>query len=323
MASPQKADAAVRDDPHERWDAVVVGGGPAGLTTATYLARFRRSVLLVDSGSSRAQSIPLSHNYPGFPDGVNGGELLAAMRRQAEHYPIQFLSARVETIERDDDGFVLQLPEGPPCRARLVMLATGAADVWPDMPEAAQALRDGVLRFCPVCDGYEAADRPVGVLTAGSAGVREAVYLRHFSPQVTVFLSGDDVVLSADDLRLLRDAGVHVAQAHPQAFARCEGGVEVRCGGETLVLAALYSAFGMQVRSRLAIALGAASDTLGYLVVDEHQQTSVPGLYAAGDVASGLNQISVAAGGAAIAASAMHLSLGLPASRSRDPHDFR
>lgn len=301
------------DDSPARWDAVVIGGGPAGLTTATYLARFRRKVLLVDSGRSRAQSIPLSHNYPGFPDGVNGADLLAAMRRQAEHYPVRFQAARVESLHRDDDGFALHLTDAPPCHARLVMLATGAADVWPDLPEAAQALRDGVLRFCPVCDGYEAADRPVGVLTNGSAGVREAVYLRHFTPDVTVFLSGPDVVLPADDLRLLRDAGVQVAQAHPQAFARCEEGVEVHCGGETRVVAALYSAFGMQVRSRLAIALGAASDALGYLVVDEHQQTSVPGLYAAGDVASGLNQISVAAGGAAIAAAAMHLSLGLPA----------
>ncbi|MBX3622943.1 MAG: NAD(P)/FAD-dependent oxidoreductase [Rhizobacter sp.] len=296
-------------------DAIVIGGGPAGLTTATYLARFRRRAVVYDSGSSRASSIPLSHNYPGFPEGIAGGELLERMRRQARHYGVPTLAARVEAIERDGEGFLVHTAESPPARARCVMLATGAADIWPELPEAAQALRDGALRFCPVCDGFEAADRPVGVLTQGSAGVREALYLRHFTPEVTVFLAGPQVVLAPDELARLRGAGIEVAQAHPTAFALCEGGVSVSFGADRRVYAALYSAFGMNVRSRLAVALGAATDALGYLVVDGHQQTSVPGLYAAGDVASGLNQISVATGGAAVAASAMHLSLGVPTGR--------
>lgn len=295
------------------WDAAVIGGGPAGLTTATYLARFQRRVLLVDSGSSRAATIPLSRNYPGFPQGISGEELLANMRQQAERYPIRFVRGRVESLVRDDDGFEIHgLEPGEPLRARHVMLACGVADIWPDLPEAATALREGVLRFCPVCDGFEAAGRPVGVLTQGSAGAREALYLRHFTPDVTVFLAGPQVVLEPEELRRLQEAGIAVAQAPPSRFTLCESGVEVTVGGERRTFAALYSAFGIQVRSRLAIALGAACDALGYLSVDDRQQTSVPGLYAAGDVASGLNQISVAVGGAAIAASAIHLSLGLP-----------
>lgn len=306
------ADDAQRDN--APWDAAVVGGGPAGLTTATYLARFQRRVLLIDSGSSRAASIPLSRNYPGFPQGISGADLLANMREQAGRYPIRFMPARVESVTRGPHDFEIHCPErGNPMRARRVVLATGVNDVWPDLPEAAAALRDGVLRFCPVCDGFEAAGRPVAVLTRGASGVREAIYLRHFSDDVTVFLSDKEAVLSADELRQLQEASIAVAQAHPHAFALCPGGVQVHFGGEHRVFAALYSAFGVQVRSRLAIALGAASDTLGYLVVDAHQQTSVPGLYAAGDVASGLNQISVAVGAAAVAASAIHLSLGLPA----------
>ncbi|MBL0726368.1 NAD(P)/FAD-dependent oxidoreductase [Piscinibacter sp. HJYY11] len=297
------------------WDAAVIGGGPAGLTTATYLARFRRRVLLVDSGSSRAATIPLSRNYPGFPGGISGAQLLGAMREQAERYPIQTLDARVDTLERTDDSFILQGEALPaPIHARRVILATGVNDVWPDLPEAVTALREGVLRFCPVCDGFEAAGRPVAVLTRSVAGVREAIYLRHFSDDVTLFLSDREAVLPASELRQLRQAGITVAEAHPQAFALCEGGVQVRFGDGLREYAALYSAFGVQVRSRLATGLGAACDALGYLVVDDHQQTSVPGLYAAGDVASGLNQISVAVGGAAIASSAIHLSLGLPAS---------
>lgn len=300
------------------WDAAIIGGGPAGLTTATYLARFRRRVLLVDSGSSRATSIPLSRNYPGFADGISGRQLLAAMRRQAKCYPLRIVDARVDTLEQTDDGFTLHGESLPATiQARRVLLATGVDDIWPDLPEAATALRDGVLRFCPVCDGFEAAGRPIGVLTRSAAGAREALYLRHFTDDVTLFLSDREAVLPAEELGRLKDAGITVAQAHPRAFALCDGGVQVHFGNELRVYAALYSAFGVQVRSRLATALGAACDTLGYLTVDEHQQTSVPGLYAAGDVASGLNQLSVAVGGAAIAASAMHVSLGLPASARR------
>ncbi|HEY0820232.1 MAG TPA: NAD(P)/FAD-dependent oxidoreductase, partial [Rhizobacter sp.] len=263
---------------------------------------------------SRAHTIPLSRNYPGFPEGISGEQLLAAMRRQAERYPIHRVEGRVDTLERADGRFVLRgesLADG--FEARHVLLASGVADTWPDLPEAAAALRAGVLRFCPVCDGFEAAGRPVAVLTRSAAGAREAVYLRHFSDDVTVFLADSGAVLPPEELQRLADAGVALAQAHPQAFNLCDGGVQVRFGDEQRMYAALYSAFGVQVRSRLATALGAACDASGYLVVDDRQQTSVPGLYAAGDVASGLNQISVAVGGAAIAASAIHLSLGLPA----------
>lgn len=300
--------------PPDRWDAAIIGGGPAGLTAATYLARFRRRVVVFDSGSSRAATIPLSRNYPGFPGGITGRDLLANMREQAGRYPIRFIEARVESLARSDRGFELSCPGLPePLRAARVVLASGVADVWPELPEAATALREGVLRFCPVCDGFEAAGRPVGVLTRSTAGVREALYLRHFTDDVTVFLSDREAVLTPEELRQLGHAGIRVAQAHPHAFALHDHGVEVHCGGERRVVAALYSAFGVQVRSRLALSLDAACDPLGYLVVDGHQQTSVPGLYAAGDVASGLNQISVAVGVAAIAASAIHLSLGLPA----------
>lgn len=292
------------------WDAAVIGGGPAGLTGATYLARFRREVVLVDSGHSRALGIPRSHNYPGFPDGVPGDALLRAMREQASRHGVEFVPARVAQLERADTDFILQLDDGWQMRARSVLLASGAADVWPDLPEAAQALREGVLRFCPVCDGYEASDRPVGVLTHGSAGVGEALYLRHFSARVTLFLCDPTVVLAPEDYARLRDAGVRLAQAHPQAFDLVDGGVQVHCGDQRERFDALYCAFGLNVHSRLATALGAACDASGYLRVDDHQQTSVPSLYAAGDVASGLNQISVATGGAAIAASAMHLRLG-------------
>jgi len=299
--------------PDGRWDTVVIGGGPGGLTGALYLARFRRRVLLIDAGGSRAAAIPWSHNYPGFPQGVAGSDLLDRLSRQVGEHAVTLQPGRVDGLERDGDSaegdLVVQGTSFGACRTRTVLLATGATDVWPDLPAAAQALRDGVLRFCPVCDGYEIADRPVGVLTRDGSGVQEALYLRHFTSDVTVFLCGDDVVLDADQLHRLREAGIQVAEAPPRAFVRCEGGVAVTHGDRRSVCAALYSAFGMTVHSSLATSLDAQADAGGYLVVDGRQQTSVPGLYAVGDVASGLNQISVATGGAAIAAATIHQAL--------------
>lgn len=301
--------AAPQVPPGSQWDTVVIGAGPGGLTAALYLARFRRRVLLIDAGGSRVSTIPRSRNYPGFPGGIAGSDLLERMHEQVAQHAVPLLQGRVESLTRHDAEFVVGGTLFGEYRARTVLLATGASDIWPDMPAAAQALRDGVLRFCPVCDGFEASDRPVGVLTQGAAGVKEALYLRHFTPKVTVFLCAEDVVLEADELRSLRSADIQVAEAPPCAFALCDEGVAVTHGDQRTVCAALYAALGMQVQSQLASSLDAAMDAARYLKVDARQQTSVPGLYAVGDVASGLNQISVATGGAAVAAAAIHQAL--------------
>lgn len=298
--------------PASSCDVLVVGAGPAGLIAAVYLARFRRSVVLVDAGHSRAMRIPRSHNYPGYPDGITGTDLTASLRAQARHYGIEPTPGRVETLQGTGDGFAATW-EGGGATARAVVLATGATDVEPPLPHVAEALQAGALRYCPVCDGFEVIDQDVGVLIDGPAGVPEAVYLRHFTPRVTVFQAGAGVPLAPADLDRLARAGIRLVQA-PLASARLwQERVTLRHGDEETVCDTVYCALGMNVHSGLAVGLGAETDATGYLRIDAHQRTTVPGLYAAGDVASGLNQISVASGGAAIAASAIHRELGLPA----------
>ena len=301
------------------FDAIVVGAGPAGLLAALYLARFRRTVLLLDAGQSRVQRVPRSHNYPGFAEGISGPDLLRSLRDQVGRYRVDTSSARVESIARSPEGFTVGWAKAS-ASARRVLLATGASDVEPDMPYAQEALRDGALRYCPVCDGYEAIDRAIGVLAAGPAGVREAVYVRHFSDRVTVFRASDAVRLTRPELARLAAAGIAVAPGAVDSVRLWNGRVTVRHGALETACDTVYSALGMRVHSGLAVALGAAADAAGYLTVDRHQQTTVAGLYAAGDVASGLNQISVAFGAAAIAASAIHSALlGSPT----DPADRR
>ena len=291
---------------------LVVGAGPAGLIAAVYLARFRRSVVLVDAGHSRAVRIPRSHNYPGFTDGITGTQLTAALRDQARHYGIEPTAGKVTSLRHGGPGFEAQW-EGGAAFSRAALLATGAADVEPRLPHLAEALQAGALRYCPVCDGFEVIDQHVGVLVDGPAGVSEALYLRHFTPRVTVFRADAGVRLAPPDRTRLERHGIRLA-AEPLASARLwQGRVTLRHGDDETVCDTVYCALGMDVHSELAVGLGAEVDETGYLRIDAHQRTSVPGLYAAGDVASGLNQISVASGGAAIAASAIHRELGLPA----------
>lgn len=291
------------------YDALVVGGGPAGLTGALYLARFRRRVLVVDDGCSRATRIPRSHNMPGYPDGIPGSALVAAIREQAARYGVEFAVGRVEMLERGADGFRARWSGGQ-AQARLALLATGASDVEPPVPYLQEAVRSGALRYCPVCDGYEVIDQRVGVLTDSRSGIKEALYLRHFTPHLTVFPVAPEVAFSTADRRRLAEAGIAVAAAPVSGVRLWNGKVKVGHGGAESECDSLYSALGMRVHSELAA--GAERDQDGYLVTDRHQKTSVDGLYAAGDVSLGLNQISVAMGEAAIAASAMHLALGTP-----------
>ncbi|VTU22187.1 Thioredoxin reductase [Variovorax sp. PBL-H6] len=289
-------------------DAAIIGGGPAGLVAAVYLARLRRSVAIVDASQSRLATIPRTRNYPGFPDGISGPALLSALREQAHRYPIEHRAGQVDALERTEEGFRLSW-QGGDLTARVVLLASGTSDVVPAMPHLSQALRSGLLRYCPVCDGYEVIDRKVGVIANGPAGVQEARYLRHFTPDLTLFMTPDAQSLAPAERERLAQAGIRLAEGAVESIREWDGRISVRHGGFETACESLYSALGLEVHSTLAERIGARTDESGYLLTDRHQETDAPGLYAAGDVVLGLNQIAVAAGTAAIASAAMHLAL--------------
>lgn len=289
-------------------EVAIVGGGPAGLAAAIYLARLRRSVSVIDASGSRLATIPRTRNYPGFPDGIPGPELLAALREQVSRYSIGHVAAHVDALERTEAGFRLSW-QGGSTEARLVLLATGASDVAPAMPHVAQALRTGLLRYCPVCDGYEVIDRKVGVIANEPSGLQEALYLRHFTPHLTVFMTSDAAQPAAAERERLAEAGIRLAEGTIDSIREWNGRITVRHGELETACDSLYSALGLRIHSSLAKSIGAPTDEGGYLITDRHQATDVAGLYAAGDVGVGLNQITVAAGTAAIASAAMHLAL--------------
>jgi len=288
-------------------DAVVIGAGPAGLTAAIYLARFRRSFVVIEDGRSRAAWIPRSHNHPGFPGGVSGEDLLARMRAQALHYGTVIQEGSVEALLHEDAVFILEL-RGRQLRSRTVLLATGVEDVLPDIAGARDAVGQSLLRICPICDAFEVIDSPVAVIGDGELGAREALFLTTYTSDITLLHCGLPSALDAENRGVLADRKVKVIDAVMSnlSFDFHARTVTYAGDGQTRRFEGAYSALGVKPRWALARGAGAAHADDGRLVVDAHQQTSVSGLYAAGDVVRGLNQISTAEGEAATAATAMH-----------------
>ena len=287
-------------------DCLIIGGGPAGLTAAIYLARFRRNVLLVDDGHSRAQLIPESHNYPGFI-GISGPDLLANLREQAERNGARLQEGRVEDLRKSGDEFIARIGDDE-LRCKRLLLATGIVDESPDLPGMKDAIYRGALRFCPICDGFEVSDKRIGVLGHLKTAAGKAQFLRTYSRDV-VLLPIDDPAKSSDETQSLQNAGIVVEQRVVDVDRTGDKIVALFEDGRRLPVDVLYPALGCEVRSQLATALGARCNDIGNLHVDDKQRTSVEGLYAAGDVVTDLHQISVATGHAAVAATAIHSSL--------------
>jgi thioredoxin reductase (NADPH) len=295
--------------PQTKVDCLIVGGGPAGLTSAIYLTRFRRSIALVDAGSSRASLIPKSHNYPGFPDGISGEELLDRLRRQAGRYGAAILHGRVKRIARNGAGYIGET-EGIRIGARKVLLATGVVDRNPTLPNLKALIASGDIRHCPICDGFEVQNQTVAVLGPVREASRKLLFLRAFTRDLILWPVGPDISLAPEEERLLREAGVKfplraVKDVHVQGDC-------VAClydDGSVERVDVLYPALGVDPRSELIKELGGEVNDTGCIVTDDHQRTNLPGIYAAGDVVTELDQLAVAAGHAAIAATDIHNAL--------------
>jgi len=295
-------------------DALVVGGGPAGLTAALYLARFRRRFLVVDAGDPRARWIPTSHNIPFFAEGIGGPELLARMRETLAPYGAQILAGEVEALRREGRGFAAEVARRDgvrqSIRARYVILATGSRDVEPPLPDVEGAVRDGLIRHCPICDGYESREQRIGVIGHGARGAAEAIFIaRTYSDDVTLLTLAAPMDDLAPDTRAeLASLGVAVEERPVVGLDRAGGRIAaLRWGsGGGLAFDVLYSALGLDYRNGLARQLGAELDECGAVRLRKGNETSVPGLYAIGDLAEGLDQIGVALGQAAIATTHIH-----------------
>jgi thioredoxin reductase (NADPH) len=300
-------------------DCIIIGAGPAGLTAAIYLARYHLSIRLFDSGTSRAAWIPCTHNHAGYPDGIAGKELLRRMREQARKYGAVREEKTVEHLAKTGECFVVGTDSGT-YRARSVLLATGVVNRRPDALADEvhdEALARGLLRYCPVCDGYEVTDKRIAVIGTGKHGTAEALFLRGFTRDITLVCPQGDHELDEPCRAELADAGIVVEHGPCGGYAIEADQLAFDTADKRLMFDSVYPALGSHVRSELIGLIGANTDEDGCLTTDDHYETSVSGLFAAGDVVKGLDQISNAMGQAGVAATTIrnHLARERPIRR--------
>lgn len=291
-------------------DCLVIGGGPAGLTAAIYLARYHLAPKVIDGGQSRAGWIARTHNHAGFPGGISGADLLERMREQARLYGAVIEAGRVSRLDRIDGGFAIETGSET-ITARTVLLATGLANRRPQIDEAlhGEALALGLIRYCPVCDGFEVTDKDVGVIGTGGRGVAEAIFLRGFTERVTLIAPDGPHRMAADEEEQLRGLGIARLDGPARVAGIADGRLTVETALGILAFDSVYPALGSDVHSELARQIGAELGEDGAIVVDSHQRTSVAGVYAAGDVVIGLDQISHAMGEGGVAATTIRNDL--------------
>jgi thioredoxin reductase (NADPH) len=291
-------------------DCLIIGGGPAGLTAAIYLARFRLSCALIDSEKSRAALIPVSHNFPGHPAGIAGRELLGRLRQQLQTYGISPLNDVVTSVQRTGQSMRATTVKGV-VGARTILLATGKEDTSPVFEDGNhdEAVRRGLLHYCPICDAYEISGKPVVVLGSGEHGVKEALFLRRYTSDVELVCPSGDHRLNDNDREWASRADIRLTNGPLSSLRIIENRLAFKVGPEPREAADIYVALGCRQRSELARAAGAALADDGCIIVDAHQRTTVSGLYGAGDVVVGLDQVTTAVGHAAIAATAIRNDL--------------
>ncbi|HEU5035149.1 MAG TPA: NAD(P)/FAD-dependent oxidoreductase [Mycobacteriales bacterium] len=302
-------------------DAVVIGGGPAGLAAATWLARYRRDVVVVDSQDYRASSVVDSHGYLAR-DPQDPMQFLQTAREQLIGYrTASYHRGAVARVVAGADRFELECSDGTSLAALRVVLATGVVDACPDL--AAFEVHYGASAFhCPACDGYDAEGRDVVAYGWDVRLVGFATSLLNWASSVTVLtdgrrFEGDDVCRD-----LLLGHGVRIDETPAVRMLGTRGdlrGVELQ-DGRVVPASLLFFSVAHAPRNDLARALGCALDDEGYIQIDEQGETSVTGVYAAGDATPGLQLVQVAAAQGAVAGVAAALSLqGEPGSPLSPP----
>jgi thioredoxin reductase len=283
-------------------DAIVVGGGPSGLAAATWLARYRRSVLVVDNGEYRNRWVEEAHGYLA-QSVVRPLEFLAGCRDELLSYDeVSVRSGTVESATGVCDTFAVTLDGGETVHGRRLVLATGVTDEFPDVDGFFDHYGADVFH-CPVCDGYEARGRDVVVFGWGEHVTGFALTMLTWAASVTVVTDGHEFQGDTGDEVALRGAGVGVVEDVATALVGRRGAlraVALRSGAELPCGMAFFS-IAHHARNGLAIGLGCDLGEAECVQVDGEGRTSLPGVYAAGDLVPGLQLVQVAAGKGAVA----------------------
>lgn len=297
------------------YDAILIGGGPAGLTCAILLARYRRRVLVLDRGRPRNYATEGIHGFLGH-HGIPPQDLLARGREEAEASGAELCDERATKVERVGDIFEVTSEQRGVLRARRIVLAYGVRDTLPDIPEI-EKYYGRTVHHCPDCDGYESRDQRIGVIGWGKKVVGLALNLLQWSDDVVVLTHGHAREWDEEEHSKLLAEHVEVKDEKIVALTGRDGEVEaaVLDTGERVAVQRLFFNIKVERSCTFAEDLGCEVEPeKPDVVVDEHGQTSVEGVWAIGDLAEGAQLAITAAADGAIAAIAINKSL-LPPSR--------
>jgi len=309
-------DATTSESP--TYDVAIVGGGPAGLSAALWLARYLHSVVLVDSGDPRNWETRGINGFLGA-HAIKSPELRARGREDAEKFGAKLLDTTVETVEEiEDDCFRLNLTGALPVEARRVLLAIGIKDIWPRIP-GLEACYGETAHVCPDCDGYETCYRKTVVVGTGRKAVGMALALTTWTDKIVICTNGKPAAMNEELLKKLKALNIPVLEQTVSCVKSNDG--EISCieleDGMTLDCERLFFAIGQVPADDLGAQLGCKRDEAGFIVVDDRNHTSVKNVFAAGDIAPGPQLAIAAAAEGAVAALAIHHSL-LPEERRLD-----
>lgn len=284
-----------RPDSVERFDAVVVGGGPAGLSAALLLGRSRRRVLVAAGGPPRNAVAEAAHNV--FTrDGTPPAELLRIGRDQLSAYDVSFREEGVIGAERTDEGFRVLFEDGDSVEARKLLLATGVRDVLPPVDGLLELWGRGAFH-CPYCHGWEIADQPLALYARGEEGFDFARKLLGWSRDLVIFTDGP-AELSDRQRARLAELDVEVREEEiDRLIVDPDGHLEavLLAGGEAVSRHALFLHPSTESRSDLPLQLGCTLTDEGRVEADESGKTTVEGVYVAGDVGGNPEMVIVAA----------------------------
>jgi thioredoxin reductase len=304
----------------QHFEVAIIGGGPAGLSAATWLARYLHSVVVVDSGDPRNWETLSVNGYLGL-DGILPGDLRGRGRDTCRALGVTLRDALVLCVDREqDDTFTLSMEGGDKVTSDRLLLAIGLRDVWPDIPGLTHVYGANA-HVCPDCDGYTARDKRVAVIGTGRSAVGMALNLTTWTRDVVICTNGRPADLDSPEYCTKLDAlGIRVLTA-PIARVSYQGNT-INCleleNGSRLETDKIFFTIGQYPADDIGAQLGCDRDNGGHVLVDEYLQTSVPNVFAAGDIVPGPQLAIVAASQGAIAALAIHKSL-VPSERKLEP----
>jgi thioredoxin reductase (NADPH) len=282
-----------RNEKDEWWEkmmyeALILGGGPAGLSAAVYLGRFTRRVVVLDAGDARSKYAQVNDNYLGFPDGVTTQDLRALGERQAQRFGAEIRRCTVERLEQrpGGDGFRAHTTDGV-FEGRTLLFATGVTDVWPSIPGILDWIGRQVF-WCITCDGHRAQNKQLVCIGNTDEAATTALQLLLFTDRITLVADPGKVALSEQKCNDLAAKGVPLLLARPNSLELSPSGDSITAvcldDGTRLSCELIFSLLSIRPNTQMAREIGVALDEDGYIVMDEEGYTSVPGVFAAGDL---------------------------------------